>query len=139
MKLNPDCIRDVLLYLEENLTIDGKVFVPVTLKTLQENLTGYSKEDVLYSVYNLNQIRFIEGKINDVHDMKLMFCDIENITYNGHQFLNTIRPETIWQATKRGASKLGLMSMHALSTIAMEIAKSVVTDPTVIAKIASLL
>ena len=136
MKLNPDCIRDVLLYLEENLEVkDGHKFTEITLNQLQEALPKYQKEDVFYSVYNLHQIRFIDGRISDVNNMKMFFCDINNITWNGHQFLNTIRPTTVWEATKTGASKLGIMSMHALSTIAMKVSEAVITNPTVIAKI----
>ena len=69
----------------------------------------------------------------------MFFCEINNITWNGHQFLNTIRPDTVWQATKKGASKIGLMSMHALSSIAMKVAETIVSDPAVIAKIVSML
>lgn len=123
MKLNPDCIRDVLLYLEENLKIkDGKIFIPITLKTLQEELTNYSSEDVFYSVYNLHQIRFIEGKINDVHNMKMMFCDIENITYAGHQFLSNIRPQPIWEKTKSIVSKIGNHTLGFIEGVAHDIA-----------------
>lgn len=140
MKLNPDCIRDVLLYLEENLKIeDNHRFSEITLSQLEEALPQYPNEDVFYSVYNLHQIHFIEGKINDINNMKMFFCEINNITWNGHQFLNTIRPTTVWEATKKGASKLGIMSMHALSTIAMKIAEAIVTNSTVIAKIIELM
>lgn len=133
MKLNPDCIRDVLLYLEENLKVkDGHKFTEITLSQLQDALSQYPSEDVFYSVYNLREIRFIDGKFNDINDMKMFFCEINNITWSGHQFLNSIRPKTIWDATKQGASKLGIMSMHALSTIAMKITEAVITNPTVI-------
>lgn len=133
MKLNPDCIRDVLLHLEENLKIkEGHKFTEINLNQLKEALSQYEEDDIFYSVYNLHQIRFIEGRIGDVSNMKMFFCEINNITWNGHQFLNTIRPKSIWDATKSGASKLGVMSMHALSTIAMKIAEAVVTNPTVI-------
>lgn len=136
MKLNPDCIRDVLLYLEENLEVkDGHKFTKTTLSQLQNALSQYLPDDVFYSVYNLYQIQFIDGKINDINDMKMFFCEIDNITWNGHQFLNSIRPKTVWEVTKQGASKLGIMSMHALSTMAMKITEAVVTNPTVIAKI----
>ena len=49
-----------------------------------------------------------------------------------------MRPQNIWDTTLQGASKLGIMSMSALSTIAMEVAKAVVTNPTTIAKIIAL-
>ncbi len=123
MKLNPDCIRDVLLYLEEKLKIEkGRIFSPITLKTLQENLSEYSPEDVFYSVYNLHQIRFIEGRINDVNNMKMMFCDIENITYAGHQFLSNIRPQPIWDKTKSIVSKIGNHTLGFIEGVARDIA-----------------
>ena len=136
MKLNPDCIRDVLLYLEENLKIENcQKFSQVTLHQLKQGLNKYSEDDVFYSVYNLHQIRFIEGNIKDANNIKMYFCEIYNITWNGHQFLNTIRPKSVWEATKTGATKLGIMSMSALSTISMKVAEAVVTNPTVIADI----
>lgn len=122
MKLNPDCIRDVLLYLEENLTIENHVFSSINLKMLQDNLTDYSKEDIFYSVYNLKQIRFIEGRINDVSNMKMMFCEIENITYAGHQFLATVRPEPIWNKTKSIISQIGVHTLGFIEGVAHDIA-----------------
>lgn len=141
MQLKPDCVRDTLLFLEENLTIDYEKdnFNSITLAQLTEQMmlkhTNYNAEDIWYTVYNLHKIRFIEGRISNAGNHKMMFCDIENITWNGHQFLNTIRPTNIWEATKQGASKLGLMSMNALSTISMEVMKAVVANPTVITSI----
>lgn len=135
MKLNPDCIRDILLYLEENLKISENEFSSITFQQIKCDLSNYSEEDIFYSIYNLKQIRFIEGNIKDVAGMKMCICEIQNITWNGHQFLNTIRPTSVWEATKSGASKLGIMSMHALSTIAMKVAETIVTNPIVINKI----
>ena len=141
MQLKPDCVRDTLLFLEENLTIDYEKdnINSITLAQLTEQMmlkhTHYDAEDIWYTVYNLHKIRFIEGRISNAGNHKMMFCDIENITWNGHQFLNTIRPTNIWEATKQGASKLGLMSINALSTISMEVMKAVVTNPTVITSI----
>lgn len=135
MKLNPDCIRDILLYLEENLKINENKFSTVTFNQIKNDLSNYSEDDIFYSIYNLKQIRFIEGNIKDVAEMKMPICEIQNITWNGHQFLNTIRPTSVWEATKSGASKLGIMSMHALSTIAMKVAEAIITNPIVINKI----
>ncbi len=136
MKLNPDCVRDVLLYLEENLEIkNASEFSEITLKQIKESLSQYTEDDVFYSVYNLYKINYIEGKINDVGNKKMFFCEINNITWSGHQFLNTIRPKTVWEATKDGASKLGVMSLHALSSMAMKISDAIVTDPAVISSI----
>lgn len=135
MKLKPDCIRDVLLYLESELEVDltKHNFTKINLEQLKDHFSCiYNEEDIWYTVYNLKEIRFIDGRINDAGSHKMMFCEIENITWNGHQFLNTIRPTSVWEATKSGASKLGIMSVSALSMISSEIAKAIITKQEVI-------
>lgn len=136
MKLNPDCIRDVLIYLEENLYIDeNHQFSCITLHKLNEGLSQYNEEDIFYSVYNLYKIKYIEGLIKNHGNTVMGICEIQNITWDGHQFLNTVRPQTVWDATKKGAKKLGITSISALSMIALEIGKKIVTDPKVINQI----
>lgn len=135
MKLNPDCVRDTLIWLEENIKVSDESFTSYHLQDLYDALPKYENEDVYYSIYNLFQIHYIEGRFSLFPNGAVKLCEISNITWNGHQFLNTIRPTTVWKATKKGASKLGIMSMHALSTIAMKIAETVVTNPKVINEI----
>lgn len=122
MKLNPDCIRDVLLYLEENIKIDNRTFIPISLKSLQEVFANYSEEDIFYSVYNLKQAKFIEGKFTDIKDTKMAICEIQNITYAGHQFLETVRPKPIWDKTKSVVSKVGVHTLGFIEEIAHDIA-----------------
>lgn len=61
MKLNPDCVRDTLLYLEENLAINCKnnTFEFITLNQLitgmLEKYNQYTEEDIWYTVYNLKR------------------------------------------------------------------------------------
>lgn len=143
MRLNPDCVRDTLIYLEENLTIDytTKTFTTIKTSDLVEKImlqhTAYDAEDIWYAIYNLQQIEYIEGKFVNVGNYKMMFSEIENITWDGHQFLNTIRPQSIWEATKSGAAKIGITSLYALSTIATQVSDAIVTRPDVIDKIVS--
>lgn len=58
----------------------------------------------------------------------MMFCDIENITWNGHQFLENIRPNTIWEATKNKAKQIGGISIHGLSLISMSIIQGLASN-----------
>lgn len=142
MKLNPDCIRDVLLYLESELEVDLEKhnFTKVSLKQINKHFENiYMEEDIWYTVYNLREMRYISGNLGDAGRKLMMFCEIDNITPYGHQFLNTIRPRSIWDATKSGASKIGVTSLSALSTIAMEITKSVITRKDVIDEIVSMI
>lgn len=142
MKLNPDCIRDVLLYLESELEVDleNHNFTTISLKQINKHFENiYMEEDIWYTVYNLREMRYISGNLGDAGRKLMMFCEIDNITPYGHQFLNTIRPRSIWDATKSGASKIGVTSLSALSTIAMEITKSVITRKDVIDEIVSMI
>ncbi len=148
MKLNPDCIRDVLLYLEEHLTYNhdreyGIEHKSITLTTIVKQVHkdhNYEPDDIKYSIEKLLEIEYIvSDKMTTGNNKSIISCSISDISYDGHQFLNTIRPDTVWQATKKGASKLGIMSMHALSSIAMKVTEVIISDPTVIAKIVSML
>lgn len=134
MKLNADCVRDTLLYLEENLVLNCKnnTFEFITLDQLTIGMLNkynkYTEEDIWYTVYNLKQVHFIEGKINDAGNHRMMFCNIENISWNGHQFLSTVRPDTIWEATKNKAKEIGGMSIQGLSMIAMTIMQGLASN-----------
>lgn len=146
MQLKPDCIRDTLLYLEEQLVINFQKgnFEYITLHQLTEQMIEkygdkYTKEDIWYTVYNLKQVHFIEGRINDAGQHKMMFCEIENITWNGHQFLSTVRPDTIWEATKKKAKQIGGMSIHSLSMISSSIMQSLASNPDFIQSIVDII
>ena len=92
----------------------------------------YSREDVWYSIYNLSQDRFIET--NDICKQSLngfAFVEIYNVTHRGHQFYETIQPETIWNKTKSVVSKVGVHTLNFIEgtahNIAVESAKQAIT------------
>lgn len=69
MRINEECIRDILKYLIKNITVKIKNnkgdFDSLSLLHIMNVFENqYSKEDVWYSVYNLSQDRFIET--NDI-------------------------------------------------------------------------
>lgn len=143
MKLNPDCVRDTLLYLEDNIAYTNN---PISMEHTEINIDeatnniaakySHTKEETRYSIEKLLEVGYIQIK-NPSYDAQryLVSGNIYDISWNGHNFLNNIRPQSVWDATKRGASRLGLMSVHALSTISMKIIEAIVTDQTVISKI----
>lgn len=146
MKLNPDCIRDVLVYLEDNLEyVDREDIViehqEITLSTIKEELhtqQGYEYIDIIYSIEKLLEIGYIKASnITKMAGNGKHIGAIIDITWEGHQFLNNIRPQAVWDATKKGAAKLGIKSLHALATISMKIIEVLVTKPEVINQIAS--
>lgn len=135
MKLNSDCVRDTLLYLEENLTVNFQQgnFNSISGRTLIEDMmiehTQYEAEEIWYVIYNLKQIGFIEGRFQPASNNLMYFCQIENITWNGHQFLDSIRPDSIWTAVKTKANQIGGISISGLSVIATTILEQIAGNP----------
>lgn len=120
MKLNYDCIRDLLLTLETNLEFDEYLeFNPISFDDLLkiEDLSEYSEQDLLYSIINLDDAGFIET-VSFVYDgSPLQNISIIRITYCGHEFVETIRPKDIWQKTKTILSGIGTASLPLLSSV----------------------
>lgn len=140
MTLNYDCIRDVLLYLENTLGyINDQIAMThkkLTISSVVNNLPSYTKEDVQYTIEKLREANYIR-MVNITKDNQnyIVNAYIDDITWDGFDFLNNIRKKSIWEATKEGANKVGAMSISAISMIAFEIVKTVITNPEVINKI----
>ena len=139
MFLNTDCVRDVLLYIEEqdNMELNGNL-KRIKLEKIKEHFSKkYTEEDVQYSVKNLFQGGFLEGNYNEDANHHFTGCYIYDVTYNGHIFADSIRPESIWKKSKDKIKTLGISSIKMLSAVCVEVAKVAVTDPKFITDIAN--
>lgn len=114
MKLNHDCIRSVLLYLEENLEIISFI------QNENIKLDGFSKEDIDYSLIKLIEANYLEGK-HTVYLSGDYDIYVKSITWTGHKFLDNIRDTEIWSQTKKAASKFSSVSIDILSSLATNI------------------
>lgn len=125
MKINEDCIRDILGYLIENLTIkaDETKFAYAKIDTLQIinnlSLTSYSKEDIVYSIHILAELQFINGDNLMQHSpTSYTRQTIYNVTYRGQRFYETIRPESTWEKTKGVINTIGVHTLEFIESIA---------------------
>lgn len=118
MQLNSECVRDLLLYAEENLSYKSPTISVNNLK-----LKDYSEEELLYTAEKLEEADYIDCIIGDGYELPIIL--IKSINFNGHQFLNTIRDDTIWKRTKLKASKLASLSIPVLQELATSITKSI--------------
>lgn len=111
MHLNYDCLRDVLIELEKRLDIVNSSeltgLVSLRFKYLSidrlcsfDELSPYPAEDVFYAIHNLHQAGFIEADIEIVSGI-VSRCVVCDITHPGHEFLRSIKDETIWTLIKR--------------------------------------
>ena len=100
MKINYDCMRDVLIALEKLINIDQNLeFNIVTLPDLQEELPKQNNQDIVYSVVMLEQAGYIKATIK--YASNAVYCIlISGITIDGHRYLDSIRSPKIWEAIK---------------------------------------
>lgn len=118
MKLNPDCIRDILLQLEQ--APFGESVYP---DQLYDNLPNYSHDDIDYSILKMEEAGFINATVEHFLSGNIGI-EIHDISYNGHQFLDNVRSSKVWNATKKVATDIGSTSIQAI----MQIATSVITE-----------
>ena len=125
MKLNYDCMRDVLIELEKNLKIDDRlVFSDLEFDNISkmDSLSKYSNQDIYYSIYIMDEIGFIDGEIIFADGGIPHTVSVSNIRYPGHEFLQTIKSDTVWNTVK---SKIKPVTDLSIPIIA-EVAKSLI-------------
>ena len=97
MKLNLECCRDIMLYIEENQGLKSNG-IPESFhaRDLPESISEkYGSDEIVY--YNLKQL--YDGKYISLKDPN---CSprhyvVSDITPKGHEFIATIRSDKIWK------------------------------------------
>lgn len=117
MKFNPDCVRDILIHIES-----FEYGSAHTIGEIRSELPSYSYEELDYHCLHLYDAGFIQANIRrlDLPQVSIVF----DLTYQGHQFLNEIRSDNVWNKTKETAKSIGSFSINTLSTIATEVITS---------------
>lgn len=120
MKLNHDCVRDVLICIEENLHYGCYIdFSTVELK-------NYSSEDLLYTADKLLEAGFLNGEPLNYINSSIPDIRITSITWEGHQFLDNIRDDGVWKDTKNVLSRFSSASLSMVGNIASQIITSMI-------------
>lgn len=126
MKLDHECVRDVLLYLEAApyliTNTDGDIeYVGVWLSDICKALPRYPQEVVFYALEKLGEADYIDLTTQWGSNC-LSECCVNYMTYDGHEFLDKIRPDSVWKKTTGIAGKIGSYGLQMLSKIAEGVA-----------------
>lgn len=129
MVLDKECIRNTLLYIEKHCKYYddkrfGHILHEVSLKELTEceDLKQYDYDAIHYTLEKLFEGRFIQGNYipsNAPHTFHIAY--VKALSLRGHDLLDNIRPEPVWNETKSVLQKVGDFSLGILSQIAGEI------------------
>lgn len=113
MKLNPDCVRNILLTLEESDSYQAFMMFESGTVSKCSRLTDYSLEEVLYHLKKCDEAGFL----TDVQYFPESVL-VNGLHYRGHEFLNNIRENKVWSGVKSVAGKIGTNSLQGLTQIA---------------------
>lgn len=118
MKLDLNCIRDTLFVLEENLVLNDDLdFRTLDVHEICEfpQMKAYSLSEIAYTLIILEEAGFIKTTCGS---NLIEYMDIVRLTYEGHRFLDTIRPTSTWDKIYSISEKTGLKSISTIMEIA---------------------
>jgi len=128
MKLNPDCIRDLMIALEENtfvMSFSNGVgrFHAIKLCVIRdfESLDKYSVEEIVYHLIQLSENGYIVTDFfHDPNDEFEQFklSHITFVTPKGHEFIASIKESGRWEKTLKILKPLGVISLSIIESVA---------------------
>ncbi len=109
MKRDWNLIRDILLATEA---------LPTYRELLRPgDVTGYDNAEISYHMALLIDAGLVTGKCKTQRDD--IFCIVENLTWQGHEFLDKIRENSTWLSFKQTlADKSISLSLESIKAVA---------------------
>lgn len=124
MKLNYDLIRNLLLK-AENQKYNSSLSQSELDKFIVEY--EYTIEELIYHLKRLEEADYIDVTIRYASNGVYIY-KFNNITWEGHQFLDTIRSNKVWGVSKKVANELKIKSVYALSQIAIQVSSNLINQ-----------
>ncbi len=141
MRLDADYVRDILLFIEKELDYeDSESVTPHIHKEIRDvqliknnKFAKYDKQLLSYALEQMIKFDLIDlAEAPNLHGGNLHTARIIGLTWQGHELLDDIRDDTIWNAIKTKAAKCSGLSLKALFSAATSLGNSLLTDPNAI-------
>ena len=115
MKRDMNLIRAMLLQIESSS--DG-------IRNLVVEVEGHSSMEVNYHLRLLIDYGLIEGIVTETQGPPIIW--IRRMTWDGHDFLEAIRPRDVWQRVQQRLDALGGAAFDIVKGVALDEAKKLV-------------
>jgi hypothetical protein len=119
MKLNMSLVRELLFFLEKKQDVRSIQYTEI-------EIPGYVTSEIGVHLSRMYEAGFISGEV--IRSSSTNECIIEvipfDLTWEGHQFLNAIRSDTVWNAVMEKMATVGSFSLSILKELAIEYAKT---------------
>ena len=101
MERSMDIVRDILLAIEKQHKSPSDILQRIQVK-------DYSEGEIIYHLELMIGAGLVIGKIKHVLGPGLPHYTIHRLTWEGHEFLDSSRSETIWTKTMNEVKKQGV-------------------------------
>ena len=119
MKRDMDLIREVLLATEA-----------LQPREVLSGIDGAPKSDFVYNVDLMKQAGLVDAAVLKAWGSDLVRAEVRTLTWDGHDFLDAIRDDTIWNKTKaRVLEAAGTVSLEVLKAVAVSVARGALGLP----------
>lgn len=123
MRLNSDCIRDILFFVEEES--DFNHCADYMKDNSNKRLKKYQHEEIIYHIKQCE----LSNLILNVHYYDgAIHIAIGDLSPTGHKFIADVREDNIWSKVKSIAKKIGSTSLSALTEIASNVIAELIKD-----------
>lgn len=127
MKLNPECIRDLLLDIEKETDIRNEILYDLS-SDLSDSLAKYSNAEIEYHLMQCH----LNGFLINARFFGNSRIAVDYLSPVGHRFLADIRSDTVWSRTTKVAGKIGTWSLDTLSKIAANVIAEIIKQLSII-------
>lgn len=123
MKLNLDCMRDILIEMEKS-----EYGEPLYPSRIYKALPQYSEDEINYSIVKMKEAGFIKAATQSRMEYDTVVVRLDDITYQGHQFLADVRSDTIWNKTKSILNEIGSTSISSVIQVASGVIQTIISN-----------
>ena len=120
MKRDMDLVRDILLYSEE-LNQGGNV-----IRMNYAHFPKYTPDQI----YGHTRMLREQGLLRDCTQTISGPPSLVGLTWSGHDFLDAVRDETVWEKTKNAATEGGGFTIDILKQLAVGFLKTQIKERT---------
>ncbi|MBR1752846.1 MAG: DUF2513 domain-containing protein [Ruminococcus sp.] len=121
MKLNPECLRDMLIIIQEKTGIDDNGdTVSISFDSLCNCMDSYNKGDIVFTLLRLFDEDLVSGRFQPADKTPIYSARIDRLTPEGEKLLTDISDSGKWNAIKKKFKDKGIPTLTAI----IEIVKS---------------
>ena len=120
MKRDLNLIRKILFFIEEaDAPVDSKAVI----------VDGYTREEIDYNIHLLFEEDYLTGIPTMRFGGPYHWLDMQ-LTWNGHEFLDTARNDTVWAKTTSTISQqVGSTSLEIVKALLVSVTKGMMGLP----------